>query len=119
MIQEHYRVRQLPPEAAPNGEILHAAYVEELPSCIGQGSTPEEAERMARSFLAKSLERLRLAGLPVPAPLGRGMDLHPIPQVQPRTAATAVFVKTDISVSVLAPGVKLGTWSPIGERQTA
>jgi predicted RNase H-like HicB family nuclease len=102
-----YRLKTRPPETAPDGEVMHVAYFEELPGCIGQGDTPEKAEAMARSLLPRFIEHLMISGMPVPAPLGSGVRLTSRARENENvgaTSATAVFVRTEVSVSKVPTG---------------
>jgi predicted RNase H-like HicB family nuclease len=46
----------------------YAAYVPDLPGCVANGTTIEEAEKLLREAIEVHIAGLREDGLPVPAP---------------------------------------------------
>lgn len=63
-----YTVEISEAEALPDGGVLYAARFAEIKTCIGQGNSPEEAEAALRKVLPRFLERMEMAGVPIPAP---------------------------------------------------
>lgn len=65
----NYHLEVTAGETQADGSKTFAAYFHELPNCIGQGATAPAAEAAARRILPRFLERMQMAGVPLPAPL--------------------------------------------------
>lgn len=65
-------------EETTEGDTCYVAYHPELPNCISQGATPEEAEANLAEATAMVIEHLLAHDLPVPEPRPINADMSPI-----------------------------------------
>ena len=61
-----------------DGQPCYVAYHPEIPDCMSQGNTPDQAEANLEEATQMCLDHLRANGLPIPEPFAFGQTQPPL-----------------------------------------
>ena len=93
------------PVRLPDGRTLYAAYFREIPTCVGQGESPNEALQSLRGMLPMVLDQLRATGQSVPEPLPIATARGMAPSDPPSSTVTiGIALSTQKSLRIHAGG---------------
>ena len=118
-IPEYVTIVQI--QEATDGSYCYVAYHPELPNCISQGDTPEEAEANLVEATELTITHLVSNKLPIPAPLRWRVSDVPLPMMLPvaptEAGALSVARSSDYDGTegtITVPSISLPNLQPAG-----